>query len=171
MKKFQRFLWALLLGLGMALSPGALTGFAYPPQGRGNDHGNHGRDKKRERGREDRGRGHGNAQGNRGLHKGWYRDNRGYYRFNNDDRRMVDNYFRDHRGRWEHGPRGYALGYGHVIGQRYRRYFAPVPVVLVRQLPPPPPRCRYFLFGTNVVLVNSGYRVQDFIHIGINIGR
>jgi hypothetical protein len=161
--KGLRFLVILLVGLGVTLAPGAVTSFARhdPPfQGRGNEGEGHGRGNQ------------GHEKENRGKHKGWERNREGRYQFNNEDRQVVDNYYREHRNeRFEPGPRGYALGYGQVIEQRYRRYCRPAPVVLVREMPPPPPGFRYFLFGGNVVLLDGGYRVHDFIHIGINIGR
>ena len=64
-----------------------------------------------------------------------------------------------------------ALGYGYVLEPRYRRYCHPLPVVMLRELPPPPPRCHYFLFAGNVVLVDNGYRVQDYIQLNFNLGR
>ncbi len=160
--KRLRWLTTLCLGLSV-LVVGAAMSFASPnPPFQGWRHeDNHGQAKKHQREKKDR-----------GLHRGWKRDKEGRYRFDDRERRQVDTYFRDHRReRWENPPRGYALGYGHVIEQRYRRYCRPMPVVLVREMPPPPRGLRYFLFGTNVVLVDSGYRVHDFIHIGINIGR
>ena len=97
---------------------------------------------------------------------------------------MVFAYFqrhhddRDFRERWwDHNDQGDdaqgdepPIAYGYVIAPRYRPYCRPLPVVLLREMPPPPPGLRYFFFGGNVVLVDNGYRVQDFIHIGFNFG-
>lgn len=169
MKRPWKFLIVLLVSAGVVLGPGMLTGWAWPNppfNGRGRDRG---RDKEDH----DRGRDH-NKHWDHGRHRGWERDRRGRYRFDNDDRREVVRYFREHhRERWFHerGPRGVALRGGYVLAPRYRRYCHPLPVAMVRELPPPPPRCHYFLFSGNVVLVNSGYRVQDFIHLNFNIGR
>ncbi|MEJ2008650.1 MAG: hypothetical protein P8Z30_10935 [Acidobacteriota bacterium] len=168
MKKFWRWLMVLLVGAGVAFGPGASTCWARPnPPFEG--HGHH-RDKEKK----DHDRGHGRHEHwDHGRHRGWERDRRGRYRFDEVDRRELVRYYRAHRHeRWFRRPvpRGLALGYGRVLGPRYRRYCRPLPVVMLRVLPPPPPRCHYFLFGGNVVLVDSGYRVQDFIQLNFNIG-
>jgi hypothetical protein len=168
MKKFQRFLMVVLVGAGVALGPGSLAGWARPnalPE-----HG-HGRDKDKEHhGKKNHEREH----RDNGRHRGWDRDHAGRYRFNDDDRRGFVAYARDHRDeRWFHerGPRGVVVGYGYVVAPRYRGYCHPVPVAMLEELPPPPPRYRYFIFGGNVVLVDDGYRVQDFISLNFNFSR
>lgn len=171
MKREWRFLLALLVGLGVVLAPGAVAGWANPapsPNGYNGrwDHDDH------DRGRDHHGRER--EHHDRGEHRGWRRDHEGRYRFNEYDRRSVDEYYREHRDeRWfrERGPRGFALGYGVVLEPRYRRYCRPMPPMMLRELPPPPPGLRYYIFGPNVVLVDPGYRVHDFIHLSINIGR
>jgi hypothetical protein len=182
--KAQRFLMVLLLGAGVALSLGLASSLALPGgQGQGNgrwqdEHGNkenRGQAKKHERERQKEGRGRAEARRheNRGLHRGWERRN-GYYRFDTRDRDAAERYYREHRdARWarQRLPRGFSLGYGQVIERRYRTYCHPLPVVLVQEMPPPPVGFRYYLFGGNVVLLDAGFRVHDFIHIGINIGR
>ncbi|MGE5327606.1 MAG: hypothetical protein ACM3NO_11250 [Deltaproteobacteria bacterium] len=163
MKKHLSFLSALFIAATLFLAPGASTAFAKggPPWARGGD---------------DHGRRHGHERDdhewkNRGQRKKWAREN-GRYRFDDDDRRSVDFYFRDHRGYFRERWRGEGppLAYGYVIERPYREYCRPVPVALYDELPPPPPGLRYFVLGSNVVLVDDGYRVQDFIHIGINFG-
>jgi hypothetical protein len=183
--KAHRFLIVLFVGLGVALASGAASGLALPgAQGEGHgrwqeDHGqkeNRGQAKKHERQKENRGRREargGPPRGNPGLHRGWQRNN-GYYRFNNDDRRIAEDYYshhRDYRYFRQPMPRGFSLGYGEVVEPRYRRYCRPLPVLMLRVMPPPPEGFRYFLLGGNVVLLDDGYRVHDFIHIGINLGR
>lgn len=166
MKKSLQFLMVLMVGAGVVLGTGALTAWARPNPLNGPD-------RHDDREDHDRGRGH-REHWDRGRHRGWERDREGRYRFDAYDRRRVERYYREHRDeRWfrDDGPRGLALGYGHVLAPRYRRYCRPVPPVMLRELPPPPPRCRYFLFGGRVVLFDSGYRVQDFIQLNFNIGR
>lgn len=173
MKKFQRFVMVVLVGAGVALGPSALAGWARPsPPFDGHEHG-HGRDKDKEW--KHHGKWHGEREHrDNGLHRGWYRDGRGYYRFHDDDRRAFVAYVRDHDDeRWFHerGPRGVVIGYGYFVEPRYRGYCHPVPVAMLEELPPPPPRHRYFIFGGNVVLVDDGYHVQDFISLNFNFGR
>lgn len=177
MKRIWQILLILLVGTGVALGPGSLAGWARPNHAfDGHGHG-------REKDREDRGRGNGHREHwnrghhehwDNGRHRGWDRDHEGRYRFSDYDRRAFVGFYREHRDeRWfrERAPRGLALAYGRVLGPRYRHYCHPVPVVVLRELPPPPPRCHYLLFGGNVVLVNEGYRVQDFIQLSLNFGR
>jgi hypothetical protein len=166
MKKFQRFLMVLVVGAGVALGPGALAGLAgpnpLPERGHGRDKVHHGK------------RHHKRVHRDNGRHRGWYRDRGGRYRLYDHDRRAFVAYFRQHRDRrWYRGPgpRGVAIGYGYVVAPRYRRYCHPLPVAMLHELPPPPPRHRYFMFGTNVVLVDDGYRVQDFISLNFNFSR
>lgn len=169
MKKFQRFLMVVLVGTGVALGPGSMAGWAARPNPPydGHDH-DHGHDKDKEW------KHHGKHEHwDNGKHKGWYKDRRGYYRFDDDDRRGFVTYVRDHDERWYHerGPRGVVIGYGYIVEPRYRTYCHPVPVAMLEELPPPPPSYRYFIFGGNVVLVDNGYRVQDFISLNFNFGR
>jgi len=173
MKKFQQFIMVLMVGAGVALGPGALSGWARPNppfDGHGRDHE---RDKEwKHHGRRHEGREH--EHWDNGRHRGWDRERDGRYRFNDDGRRAFVAYYRDHRDeRWFHerGPRGVAIDYGYVVAPRYRGYCRPLPPPMLAELPPPPPRHHYFIFGGNVVLVDSGYRVQDFISLNFNFGR
>ena len=171
MKRFQRFLMVVFVGTGVALGPGSLAVWARPnPPYDGHDHG-HGHDKDKDKEWKHHGK---HEHWDNGKHKGWYKDRRGYYRFDDDDRRGFVAYVRDHDDeRWFHerGPRGVVIGYGYVVEPRYREYCHPVPVAILEELPPPPPSYRYFIFGGNVVLVDNGYRVQDFISLNFNFGR
>jgi hypothetical protein len=157
MKRHLSFLSALFVAAAIFMAPGASTTFAKggPAWAGGKEHGEH----------HDRGR-------HLGQRKQWERDHEGRYRFRDDDRHAVDVYYRDHRRYFRERWRGEGppLAYGYVIERPYRRYCRPVPVVLMDELPPPPPGLRYYVLGGNVVLVDDGYRVQDFIHIGVNIG-
>lgn len=170
-----RFVMALLIGSSVLMGPSMSAAFArpVPPQDQG-DHGN-GRD---------HGRGHGREHWNHGRWKKWERDHDGRYRFDDYDRRVAFAYFRDHRyrdedeqgdddndqgGEW--APEGIPIAYGYVIGPSYRPRCYPVPAPLVEELPPPPYGYRYFLFGGDLVLLDRGYRVEDFVHISFNFGR
>lgn len=165
MKKPWRFLTVMLVGACVGLGPVALKGWTRPnppiPK--------HGPD--RDKDKHDRGHGH-HEHWDNGLHKGWYRGHDGHYRFDDHERVEVVRFYREHRDeRWfrEPAPR-VVFAYGHVLEPRYRPYCHPLPVVMLQELPPPPPRCRYFLYGGNVLLVDDGYRVHDFIQLTFNFG-
>lgn len=167
MKRFQRFLMVVFVGAGVALGPGSLAVWARPNP----PYDGHGHDKDKDKEWKHHGK---HEHWDNGRHRGWYKDGRGYYRFDDDDRRGFVAYVRDHDDeRWFHerGPRGVVIGYGYVVEPRYREYCHPVPVAILEELPPPPPSYRYFIFGGNVVLVDNGYRVQDFISLNFNFGR
>ncbi len=166
MKRRRLLMITLLVGSAVLVAPGSPLAFAHggpPPWAHGRDHQDHGRKK--------------GWRDNRGQRRKWERDREGRYRFGDNDRRAVIAYFRRHRDDrrfredWRDRGDDYpTVAYGYVIEPRYRPYCRPLPVVLLREMPPPPPGLRYFLFGGNVVLVDNGYRVQDFIHIGFNFG-
>ncbi len=169
MKRHWRFLMALMIGSCVLIGPGVIQTFAKPAaqdHGRGRDHA------ERDHGERDHGRGHGREHENRGRRKKWERDHDGRYRFDKHDHGAVADYYRDHRYRYERerAPE-VPIQYGYVVSERYRRYCHPVPSTLVQELPPPPRGFRYFLLSGNIVLLDSGYRVQDFIHISLNFGR
>jgi hypothetical protein len=163
MKKHLLMLMTLFVASTIFVAPGASTLFAKggPAWARGGDREHGDRDKR-------------HKKDNRGQRKKWEREHDGRYRFNDYERRAANDYYRDHRSEfrehWRNGG-GPRLDYGYVIERPYRRYCRPVPVVLLRELPPPPRGFRFYLFNGDVVLLDDGYRVQDFIHLDINIGR
>jgi hypothetical protein len=156
MKRYLPMLTALLIGSAMLAGPGAVSVFARsgPPAWAGaprhdNDKENRGQRKKRERER---------------------------YRFNEHDRRAVREYYEHHRHEryfrerdWISRDDDARLRDGYVLDRGLRRRCRPLPVVLLREMPPCPPGYRYFILGGNVVMVDDGYRVRDFIHLDINI--
>lgn len=156
----KRLLMALIVACSMLAAPGASTLFAKggPPAWAG-DRDKHDRDDHE-------------RKENRGRRKKWARERDGRYRFDDDDRRSVNFYFRDHRDEFRERWRGEgpAIRYGYVIERPYRRYCEPVPGYVLNELPPPPRGYRYYLYYGNVVLVDDDYRVQDFIHVNINLG-
>ena len=54
---------------------------------------------------------------------------------------------------------------GMVISEKDRTYLVEAPPDLVNVLPEPESGVRYYVAGSNVVAVNSSYRVVDAIHI------
>jgi Ni/Co efflux regulator RcnB len=57
---------------------------------------------------------------------------------------------------------------GFVLDLNLRRQVHPVPSALLRQLAPAPRGYRYVIINEHVVLIDSGYRVSDVIHVGHN---
>jgi len=143
----------------------ALNGGTAWAQGRGRGH-----DKDRGgRGRGDQGENRGQEKKEEregallGARERVYADNWYYH-----NRRNLPPGLRD-RDRLPPGiERRFAPGY--VIAPSWRARVYPAPVVLVRTFPPPPPDCRYVMFGGRIVLVDAGYRVRDFITFDINLG-
>jgi len=54
---------------------------------------------------------------------------------------------------------------GWVVERPWRDRLYPVPVMLLRRFAPPPPGCRYLLFGGRLVLVDPGFRVVDVMEL------
>ena len=115
---------------------------------------------------------HDHDQDNRGQRKKRERE-RG--RFDDHDRREAREYYEHHRDDrgfrerdWISRDDDERLRDGYVLDRGLRRRCRPLPVVLLREMPPCPRGYRYYLLGGNVVLVDDGYRVRDFIHLDIN---
>ena len=131
------------------------------------------------------GRGHGH-DGDRGLPPGQARkQERREVRFDDHDRQVAHNwYVHEHRDPYQASdlPPGLRdrdrlppawerrLRRGYVIDRGWRERVYPAPSELVRVFAPPPPGCRYVLFGGQLLLVDRGYRVFDVIHLEIDFG-
>ncbi len=125
-----------------------------------------------------RGHGRGHDQGeNRGQAK--KADREAEARFGDRDRVYANNWYYHNRRALPPGlrdrdrlPPGVErrFGPGYVIERDWRPRIYPAPVVLVRTFPPPPPGCRYVVFGGRIVLLDGGFRVRDFIRLDINLG-
>ena len=90
----------------------------------------------------------------RGVVNGWWGEHRAHpvVGFRVEDRLPRD---------WE--PR---LQVGFVLDRDWQRRSHPVPVELLRRLPPPPPHFTYYVIGGHVCLVDRrNWRVADVIHI------
>ncbi len=59
---------------------------------------------------------------------------------------------------------------GYYIEPDWRPRLYPAPYALIRVFPPPPYGYRYMLFGGQLVLVDTGYRVADVIGLSLNFG-
>jgi len=141
------------------LALGAVTARAQGP--------GHGRDRGRDGGERGENRGQVKKEEREDVRLGarerTYADNWYYH-----NRRSLPPGLRD-RDRLPPGiERRFAPGY--VIAPSWRARVYPAPVALVRTFPPPPPDCRYVMFGGRIVLVDAGFRVRDFITFDVNIG-
>lgn len=108
--------------------------------------------------------GHGRGQGN-GHH------------FDSHDRGEVHAWQERHH---EHPPAGFRdqdrlppemesrLRVGFVMGPEFRRRIRPVPHDLLITLEPPPRHYRYVVIGDHLCLVDSGYRVEDVLHLELS---
>ncbi|MGB7624683.1 MAG: hypothetical protein WBN92_20245, partial [Terriglobia bacterium] len=69
--------------------------------------------------------------------------------------------------RWNNDYEG-RLRPGYVLDNDMRRMSHPAPNEFTRGLGRPPRGYRYVIIGGHVVLVDSGYRVHDTIHLHVN---
>ena len=99
--------------------------------------------------------------------------------FDDNDRALAQNWYYHSRADLPPGlrdrdrlPPAYQrrLVRGYVIEPTWRQRLYPVPVALVRHFGPPPPNCRYFVLGGNIVMVDPGYRVLSVISLSFNLG-
>jgi len=124
-------------------------------QGRGND--NHGQSKKEQ---------------NRGQSKKQYRQ------FNQEQQQAARAYYNQNQGQpvfrqpdqWNSDYET-RLQPGYVLDEDMRRMSRPAPDELTRGLGRAPRGYRYIVIGGHVVLVDSGYRVHDAIHLELNVGQ
>jgi len=156
MKRCLPMLTAVLIGSATLVGPSAASVFARGsrPAWAGAPEHDHDRD-------------------NRGRRRKHERERR---RFDNHDRRAVREYYEHHRD--DRGFRYWSrdddddyarVREGYVLGRGLRRRCRPLPVVLLRELPPCPRGYRYYVLGGDVVMVDDGYRIRDFIHLDINL--
>jgi Ni/Co efflux regulator RcnB len=101
-------------------------------------------------------------------------------RFEEHDRELARNWYYHNRRELPPGlrdrdrlPPGIARRFvpGYVIERQYRERVYAAPPVLVRTFTPPPPGCRYVLFGGRFVLIDAGFRVMDVLRLDISLGR
>ncbi len=104
------------------------------------------------------------------------------WRFDGRQRELARNwYFHERRGGYDlppglrdrdRLPPGLAARFrpGYVIEPEWRERLYPAPFALIRVFPPPPLGYRYMLFGGDLVLVDTGYRVADIVGLELNFG-
>jgi len=88
---------------------------------------------------------------------------RTYYDKNKDQPvfKQPDQWSNDNEGR---------LQQGQVLDDNMRKWSHPAPAALTRSLGRPPRGYRHVVIGPHVVLVDSGNRVHDAIHLELNVG-
>ena len=103
------------------------------------------------------------------------RDHHDHDRFDDHDREVARDWYRDHHdafhhdeGRYWHNDWEGNLHEGFVLTPEMRRAYRPVPPELLRRFSPPPPGYRYIVLGDHVVLVDRGYRIHDVLHFELN---
>jgi Ni/Co efflux regulator RcnB len=108
-------------------------------------------------------------------------ENRGqskkYRQFNEKQQQAARGYYNQHQDhpvfkqpdQWNNDYES-RLRPGYVLDDDMRRMSRPAPDELTRGLGRPPRGYRYIVIGGHVILVDSGYRVHDAIHLEVNIG-
>lgn len=100
------------------------------------------------------------------------REERNHNRFDDHDRQVTRDWYEQNRerpvfrGREHWGPDFESrLQVGVVVDRDMRRMMHPVPVDLLRRLPPAPRHYRYVIIGEHVCLIDPEFRVVDVIHL------
>jgi hypothetical protein len=121
--------------------------------------------------RNDQNRGENRNDENRGQSKKKYRQ------FNEKQRQYARTYYDQNRNqeifrqdsRWNNDYEN-RLRPGYVLDDDMRRMSRPAPIEMMRGFGPAPRGYRYVVIGGHVVLIDSGYRVHDAIHVEVNVG-
>jgi hypothetical protein len=97
-------------------------------------------------------------------------------RFDDHDRAAAHDWYKDHHdafhhdeGRYWHSAWEPNIHEGFVLTPEMRRAWRPVPHELLVRLGPCPPGYRYVVIGDHVVLVDSGWRIHDVLHLELNL--
>jgi Ni/Co efflux regulator RcnB len=108
-------------------------------------------------------------------------ENRGqskkYRQFNEKQQQAARGYYNQHQDhpvfkqpdQWNNDYES-RLRPGYVLDDDMRRMSRAAPDDLTRGLGRPPRGYRYVVIGGHVILVDSGYRVHDAIHLEMNVG-
>jgi hypothetical protein len=97
-----------------------------------------------------------------------------YRQFNDNQRQYARTYYDQHQGlfvqdkRWNNDYEN-RLQPGYVLDKDMRSMSRPAPSDLTQGLGPAPRGYRYVIIGGHVILVDSGYRVHDTIHLHIGL--
>ena len=118
----------------------------------------------------DQNRGQSQRTENRGQTKKRYRQ------FNENQRQYATTYYNQNRNqevfrpdsRWNNDYEN-RLQPGYVLDNDMRGMSRPAPIEMTRGFGPTPRGYRYVVIGGHVVLIDSGYRVHDTIHLHVNL--
>jgi len=117
----------------------------------------------------DNGNGRGRGKDNHGQNKKQYRQ------FNDNQRNYARTYYGQHQqvfvqpNQWNDDYER-RIQPGYVLDPDMRRMMRPAPEDMIVGMGRPPRGYRYVVIGGHVVLVDSGYRVHDAIHLELNFG-
>jgi hypothetical protein len=125
----------------------------------------------------DQGRGNGENRGQSQRNENRGQSKKRYRQFNQKQQQAARTYYNQNQGQpvfrqpdeWDNDYES-RLRPGYALDDDMRRMSRPAPYDLTRGLGPAPRGYRYLVIGGHVVLVDSGYRVHDAIHLEINIG-
>jgi len=106
------------------------------------------------------------------------RNRQDHTRFDQHDQQVTRDWYKQHH---DNAPAGLReqdrlsrdqesqLRQGNVLPRDLRRQEHPIPRDLYSQLPPPPRNHRYAAVGGHVLQLDNRHRVQDVIHLELNL--
>lgn len=114
---------------------------------------------------------------NRGNDENRGQSDKTYRKFNDKQQQAARSYYNKHQDhpvfkqpdQWNNDYES-RLQPGYVLDDDMRRMSRPAPDDMIRGLGRAPRGYRYVVIGGHVVLIDSGYRVHDAIHLEINVG-
>jgi len=127
--------------------------------------------------RDDRNRQRDGTYNNNGNYNGNNQNRRDQYRFNDQHRQVTRNWYHERPNRTDRGFRDrdrltpqweLQIREGVVLNRDLRRRTYSAPYSLTRRLPRAPRGYRYVVVGGHIVLINSGYRIYDVLHLEFN---
>ena len=111
----------------------------------------------------------------RGRGRGQEQQEQARARFNDHDREVTLSWYQSNQRNLPRGMRDrdrwaptieVQVQEGYVLDRRQRGQIYSVPSALLRLLSPAPRSYRYVVIGGHLILIDSGYRVVDIIHLG-----
>lgn len=127
--------------------------------------------------RDDQNRGNEKNRGQDQRYENRGQSKKRYRQFNENQRQQARNYYNQNQNqpvfrqddRWNDDYER-RIQPGYVLDDDMRRMTRPAPEDMIRGMGRPPRGYRYVVIGGHVVLIDSGYRVHDAIHLEINVG-